>query len=57
MNLKTGKLEEQGSRISQPKDLYKMTDKDWMYANLKDDLHYKWLYIKMERSVILILVS
>jgi hypothetical protein len=38
MNLKTGKLEEHESRISQKQDLYKMIDEDWMYANLKDDL-------------------
>ena len=38
MNLNTGQLEEHESRISRQNDLYKMTDKDWMYANLKDDL-------------------
>ncbi len=38
MNLATGKLEEHKSRITRKEDLYKMTDADWMYANLKDDL-------------------
>jgi len=38
MNLATGKLEEHKSRITNKEDLYNMTNADWMYANLKDDL-------------------
>jgi hypothetical protein len=38
MNLKTGKLEEHPSRISDPGNLYQMTDSNWMLENLKDDL-------------------
>jgi hypothetical protein len=38
MNLTTGRFEEHDSRISDPKNLYRMTDPDWMVANLKDDL-------------------
>ncbi len=38
MNLTTGQLEEHDSRITNPENLYQMTDPDWMAANLKDDL-------------------
>jgi hypothetical protein len=38
MNLQTGKLEEHESRIKRKQDLYKMTDENWMFENLKDDL-------------------
>ncbi len=38
MNLTTGELEEHDSRISDPENLYQMTDPDWMVENLKDDL-------------------
>ncbi|HEX8312241.1 MAG TPA: hypothetical protein VF614_13045 [Chthoniobacteraceae bacterium] len=38
MNLGTGQLEEHESRIRQKSDLYRMTDGEWMYENLKDDL-------------------
>jgi hypothetical protein len=38
MNMKTGVLEEHESRIRTPEKLYQMTDPDWMYENLKDDL-------------------
>lgn len=38
MNMKTGALEEHESRIRTPEKLYQMTDPDWMYENLKDDL-------------------
>ena len=38
MNLATGELEEHDSRISNPDNLYQMTDPDWMVENLKDDL-------------------
>jgi hypothetical protein len=49
MNLKTGKLEEHESRITQKQDLYKMTDEDWMYANLKDDLALQMALYKDEK--------
>jgi len=38
MNLETGKLEEKGNLLPTPESLYKMTDPDWMYDTLKDDL-------------------
>ncbi|HTE34527.1 MAG TPA: hypothetical protein VK666_29315 [Chryseolinea sp.] len=38
MNLETGQIEEKPNRIPVAKDLYKMTDPDWMYKNLEDDL-------------------
>lgn len=38
MDLNTGKLIERPSRIPDAKDLHRMTDPDWMWDNLKDDL-------------------
>ncbi len=38
MNMKTGMLEEHESRIRTPEKLYQMTDPDWMWDNLKDDM-------------------
>ncbi len=38
MDLDKAELVEKESLIRSPKDLYKMTDSDWMYENLKDDL-------------------
>jgi hypothetical protein len=38
MNLETGELEEHDSRIQEREELYRMTDPDWMYENLKDDV-------------------
>jgi hypothetical protein len=38
MDLNTGKFAEYDSRISRKQDLYKMTDPDWMWENLKTDL-------------------
>jgi hypothetical protein len=38
MNLATGEIEERSSRISDPTKLYQMTNPDWMFENLKDDL-------------------
>jgi len=38
MNLETGKLVEKGNRINKKEDVYKMTDPEFMYENLKDDL-------------------
>ena len=38
MNLETGELEEKENLLPTPESLYKMTDPDWMYDTLKDDL-------------------
>ncbi len=38
MDLETGKLVEHPNRIPDSKELYRMTDPDWMWDNLKDDL-------------------
>jgi len=38
MDLETGQWVERENRLSTPESLYKMTDADWMYENLKDDL-------------------
>ena len=38
MNLQTDKLEEKENLLPTPESLYKMTDPDWMYDTLKDDL-------------------
>ena len=38
INLETGKLEEKDSLLKRRQSLYKMTDPDWMYQALKDDL-------------------
>jgi hypothetical protein len=38
MDLATGRLIEHASRIPDAKDLHRMTDPDWMWDNLKDDL-------------------
>ena len=38
MNLETGQFVENNSRITEAKDLYKMTDPDWMLENLKTDI-------------------
>jgi hypothetical protein len=38
INLETGELEEKENLLPIPKSLYKMTDPDWMYEALKDDL-------------------
>jgi hypothetical protein len=47
MNMKTGMLEEHESRIRTPEKLYQMTDPDWMYENLNDDLALQmYLYEK-----------
>jgi len=37
MNLDSGKIEEKENRISKKEDVYKMSDPDFMYENLKDD--------------------
>ena len=46
MNLETGELEEHDSRIRRREDLYRMTDPDWMYENLKDDLALQLYLLK-----------
>ncbi len=38
MNLETGVLEEHENRLGTPDALYRMTDPDYMYESLKDDL-------------------
>ena len=47
MNMKTGKLEEHESRIRTPEMLYQMTEPEWMFDNLIDDLALQmYLYEK-----------
>jgi len=38
IDLETGELEEKENLLPAPKSLYKMTDPDWMYEALRDDL-------------------
>ena len=38
IDLETGKLEEKENLLPAPESLYKMTDPDWMYEALRDDL-------------------
>ena len=38
IDLETGKLEEKENLLPAPQSLYKMTDPDWMYEALRDDL-------------------
>ena len=38
INLETGKFEEKENLLPTRKSLYKMTDPDWMYEALEDDL-------------------
>ena len=38
MDIHTGKLVEKKNRINSKKDMYKMSDPEFMYSNLKDDL-------------------
>ena len=38
INLETGKLEEKDNLLQSRQSLYKMTDPDWMYETLKNDL-------------------
>ncbi len=37
-DLKTGKFTEHDNKLNTPRLLYKMTDKEWMFENLKDNL-------------------
>ncbi len=43
MDLESGQLVEKKNRIPNAKDLYRMTDPQWMYDNLKDDLAMQML--------------
>lgn len=46
MDFNTGKFVERKNPLNTPSLLYKMTDKEWMYENLKDDLALQlFLYI------------
>jgi len=49
MNMKTGMLEEHESRIRTPEKLYQMTDPDWMWENLKDDMALQMYLYKQEK--------
>ena len=49
MNMKTGMLEEHESRIRTPDKLYQMTDPDWMWENLKDDMALQMYLCKQEK--------
>ncbi len=49
MNMKTGLLEEHDSRVGNREELYRMTDPDWMYDNLKDDLALQMYLYKLGR--------
>jgi hypothetical protein len=49
MNLQTGKMEEHESRIRSREKLIQMTDPDWMYENLKDDLALQLYLYKLGR--------
>jgi hypothetical protein len=49
MNLETGALEEHGNRLATPQALYRMTDPDFMYESLKDDLMAQLhMYVRTE---------
>ena len=47
MNMQTGRLEEHESRIRTPEKLYQMTDPEWMYENLIDDLALQMYLFKL----------
>jgi hypothetical protein len=49
MNMETGLLEEHESRIRTPEKLYLMTDPEWMYGNLIDDLALQMYLYKLGR--------
>jgi len=50
MNLETGQFVEYNSRITESKDLYKMTDPNWMVENLKTDLALQ-MYLFRQRKI------
>ena len=45
--MKTGMLEEHEGRIRTPEKLYQMTDPDWMWENLKDDMALQMYLYKL----------
>ncbi|HCO92572.1 MAG TPA: hypothetical protein DIU00_01245, partial [Phycisphaerales bacterium] len=49
MDLETGKLQEKESLLTTPESLYKMTDPDWMYEALRDDLALQMYLYKNNR--------
>src|SRR6476661_1198597 len=49
MDLNTGKFIEKENPLNTPALLYKMTDKDWMYQNLKDDIALQLLLYKIKK--------
>ena len=50
IDLETGKLVEKENMLPTPQSLYKMTDPDWMYEALKDDLALK-MYLYKNRQI------
>jgi hypothetical protein len=49
MNQQTGELEEKDNLLPTPESLYKMTDPDWMYDTLKDDLALQMFLYKINQ--------
>jgi len=49
MDLETGRLEEKDNLLPTPESLYKMTDPNWMYESLRDDLALQMYLYKNER--------
>jgi hypothetical protein len=49
MDFKTGKLVEKKNPLNTPELLYKMTDPEWMYENLKDDFALQLLLYRNRR--------
>ncbi len=50
IDMQTGKLLEKDSLLPTPQSLYKMTDPDWMYEALKDDLALQ-MYLYKNREI------
>lgn len=49
IDLNTGKFVEKENPLNTPQALYKMTDKKWMYENLKDDIALQLLLFKNKK--------
>lgn len=49
MDFKTGKLVERPNALNTPTALQKMTDADWMYKNLKDDIALQLLLFRNKK--------
>lgn len=49
MDLESGKLVEKENILSTPQSLYKMTDPDWMYETLKDDMALRMYLYKLHQ--------